>query len=81
MIIHDLVGQPLEEGDQVALPIGFGIQGVGQVVAVTSGLVNPAAPNQQTAPSVVVVINITVPAQPTGKVSITKIASKERSLA
>jgi hypothetical protein len=74
-MLQDMIGQALNEGDQVAVPIGLGQMGVGQVVAVSSGLVNPAAPNQPAFPTVTIAINISINSQSNGRVAgITKVA-------
>jgi hypothetical protein len=73
-MLHDIIGQPIQEGDRVALPLGFGMLGVGQIVAVSSGLVLPGAPNQPTTPQVTVAVQIQLNVQPDGTVGgITKV--------
>lgn len=80
-MLQDMIGQPLAEGDQVAIPIGFGSMGVGQVVAVGSGLVNPAAPNQPALPTITVAINISINSQPNGRIAgITKIGAAPKGI-
>lgn len=81
MIVQDMIGQPLGEGDPVAVPIGFGQMGVGQIIAISSGLVNPAAPNQPAVPQVTVMINININVQPNGRVAgITKIGEAPKGI-
>lgn len=81
MIVTDMIGQPLGENDPVAIPIGFGQMGVGQVVGISSGLVNPATPNQPAVPQVTISINISVQVQPNGRVAgITKIGEAPKGI-
>jgi hypothetical protein len=81
MLVQDMIGQPLNEGDPVAIPIGFGQMGVGQVVAISSGLVNPAAPNQPAVPHVTVMIHMNINVQPNGRVSgVTKIGEAPKGI-
>jgi len=81
MIVQDMIGQPLHENDQVAIPIGFGQMGVGQVVAVSSGLVNPVNPNMPAVPQVTVMIHININVQPNGRVAgITKISDAPKGI-
>lgn len=82
MIVQDMIGQPLGEGDPVAVPISFGQMGIGQIVAISSGLVNPAAPNQPAVPHVTVMINMNITVQPNGRVSgITKVGEAPKGIA
>ncbi len=81
MIVQDMIGQPLSENDPVALPIGFGQMGVGQVTGISSGLVNPATPNQPALPQVTITLNINLSVQPNGRVAgITKIGEAPKGI-
>jgi hypothetical protein len=64
--MFDSVGNTLYEGDQVVVPIGFGQFALAQVVHISSGLVNPNAPNQPAVPVLTVQINWQIPALPNG---------------
>jgi len=66
--MFDSVGNILHEGDQVVVPIGFGQLALAQVVHISSGLINPAAPNQPAVPTVTVQLNWSIPAQPNNAV-------------
>lgn len=80
-MVHDMIGQQLNEGDPVAIPIGFGSMGVGQIVAVSSGLVNLAAPNQPAVPHVTVAITININAQANGRIAgITKLSEAPKGI-
>ena len=60
--MFDSVGNLLHEGDQVVVPIGFGQLALAQVLKISSGLVNPNAPNQPAVPTVTLQINWQIPA-------------------
>lgn len=68
-MLKDIVGQPINQGDRVALPLGFGMLGVGDVVHISSGLVTIENQNQPTLPTVQVAVLITLQVQPNGVVS------------
>jgi hypothetical protein len=64
--MKDLNQQTLQEGDPVLVPIGLGQQGIGKIIKINSGL---GAPNtMESIPSVLVQVELFVPAQPNGVV-------------
>jgi hypothetical protein len=66
--MFDSIGNVLHEGDQVVIPIGFGQLALGQILTISSGLVNPNAPNQPAVPTVTVQLNWQIPALPNNAV-------------
>jgi len=66
--MFDSIGNVLHEGDQVVVPIGFGQLALGQVVGISSGLINPAAPNQPAVPTATIQLNWQIPALPNNAV-------------
>lgn len=68
-MVKDMIGQVLNQGDQIGFPIGFGQMGVATVVGISSGLVNPAAPNDLVFPSATVSLQLTIASQPDGRIA------------
>jgi hypothetical protein len=66
--MFDSIGNVLHEGDQVVVPIGFGQLALGQVLHISSGLINPAQPNQPAVPTITIQLNWQIPALPNNAV-------------
>jgi len=66
--MFDSIGNVLHEGDQVVVPIGWGQLALGQVVQISSGLINPSNPNQPALPTVTIQLNWQIPSLPNNAV-------------
>jgi len=64
--MQDINGNILQEKDMILMPTGFGQMTVGQIEAVSSGLVNPNNPNAPAQPTAVIVFRMPLAIAPNG---------------